>query len=188
MLEDDGGKSPVVLQFVCGSIAAYKGADVCSKLVQAGYEVTVAMSDAATKLVGPLTFAALTGRPVATNLFRQTDAVHVEHIHLADRADLVVVCPATANFLAKAAHGIADDLLSSTLLATCAPVLICPAMNVNMWQHPAVERNLQACRDLGYRFVEPESGYLACGWVGEGRLAPTEQITAAVARILAEAN
>lgn len=186
MPEHDGADRPVVLQFVSGSIAAYKGADVCSKLVQRGYDVTVAMSDAATKLVAPLTFAALTGRQVATDPYRQAGPVHVEHIGLADGADLVLACPATANFLAKAAHGLADDLLSSTLLATTAPVLICPAMNVNMWRNRAVQRNLEACRELGHHFVEPESGYLACGWVGEGRLAPTDVILEAVDRLLAD--
>ncbi len=172
---------------ICGSIAAYKGADLCSKLVQAGHEVTVVMTDAATKLVGPLTFAALTARPVATDATTTEAGVHVEHIGLADRAECLVVAPATANFLAKAAHGIADDVLTSALLAVTCPVLVAPAMNVRMWDHPAVRRNLAACRDLGYEIVEPGDGYLACGDWGAGRLAEPAAIAERVAAVLARA-
>lgn len=171
---------------MCGSIAAYKGADLCSKLVQAGHEVTVVMTRAAARLVGPLTFSALSGRKVAMDWTGSGEDLHVEHIDLADRADLLVVAPATANFLAKAAHGMADDMLSSTLLAVKCPVLVAPAMNVNMWEHAAVRRNLAACRDLGYEIVEPGEGWLACGWTGAGRLAEpaaiVERVTAALAR------
>lgn len=165
---------------MCGSIAAYKGADLCSKLVQAGYDVTVAMTDAAQRLVGPITFAALTGRPVAVDPYSERGGVHVEHIHLADRADVLVVAPATANFLGKAAHGIADDVLTSAYLAVRCPVIVAPAMNVHMWEHPAVRRNLAALRADGVRVVEPEAGFLACRDVGKGRLAPPEVILAQV--------
>lgn len=170
---------------VCGSIAAYKGADLCSKLVQAGYDVTVAMTDAAQKLVGPLTFAALTGRPVATDPYTTATGVHVEHIRLADHADVLVVAPATANFVGKAANGIADDVLTSAYLAVTCPVIVAPAMNVRMWNHRAVVRNLATLRSDGVEIVEPDAGFLACGDVGRGRLAPPETILARVAAALA---
>jgi phosphopantothenoylcysteine decarboxylase/phosphopantothenate--cysteine ligase len=171
---------------VCGSIAAYKGADLCSKLVQRGHDVTVVMTRAATKLVGPITFAALTGRNVATEPWDRDGDVHVEHIRLADVAEVLVVAPATANFLGKAANGIADDMLTSTLLAVTCPVVIAPAMNVRMWKHPAVARNLETVKSLGYEIVEPDAGFLACGDVGPGRLADPahilERVEAALAR------
>lgn len=171
---------PRVLLGICGSIAAYKGADLCSKLVQDGFDVTVAMTDAAQKLVGPLTFAALTGRPVATDPYTTATGVHVEHIRLADHADLLIVAPATANFLGKAANGIADDVLTSALLAVTGPVLIAPAMNVRMWNHPAVRRNLETVRGFGYEVVEPGEGFLACRDVGRGRMAEPGEILARV--------
>ena len=171
---------------VCGSIAAYKAADLCSKLVQRGHDVTVVMTRAATKLVGPITFAALTGKNVATEPWDREGDVHVEHIHLADTAEVFVVAPATANFLGKAANGIADDMLTSTLLAVTCPVLVAPAMNVRMWKHPAVVRNLDLVKRHGYEIVEPEAGFLACGDVGPGRLADPvailERVEAALAR------
>lgn len=174
-----------ILLGVCGSIAAYKGADLCSKLVQAGHDVTVCMTDAAQKLVGPLTFAALTGRPVATDPFTTAEGVHVEHIRLADHADLLVVAPATANFLGKAANGVADDVLTSAYLAVTCPVLVAPAMNVRMWNHPAVKRNLATLRGDGVEIVEPDEGFLACRDVGKGRLAAPETILARVDALLA---
>lgn len=170
---------------VCGSIAAYKAADLCSKLVQRGHDVTVVMTHAATKLVGPITFAALTGRNVATEPWDRDGDVHVEHIRLADRAEALIVAPATANFLGKAANGIADDMITSTLLAVTCPVLIAPAMNVRMWRHPAVARNLATCREMGYEIVEPGDGFLACGDVGPGRLAEPADILARVESALA---
>ena len=143
------------------------------------------MTHAATKLVGPITFAALTGRSVATEPWDRDGDVHVEHIRLADRAEVFVVAPATANFLGKAAHGIADDMLTSTLLAVTCPVLIAPAMNVRMWQHPAVVQNLATVRSYGYEIVEPGAGFLACGDVGPGRLAEPADILARVDAALA---
>ncbi|MCE9637173.1 MAG: phosphopantothenoylcysteine decarboxylase [Planctomycetes bacterium] len=175
---------PRVLLAICGSIAAYKGADLCSKLVQAGYDVTVCMTDAAQKLVGPLTFAALTGHPVATDPYTSEHDVRVEHIHLADLAQVMVIAPATANFLGKAANGIADDVVLSTLLAVTCPVIVAPAMNVRMWNHPAVARNLATVRGFGYEIVEPGDGFLACGDVGRGRMAEPSQIVARVAAAL----
>jgi len=143
------------------------------------------MTNAATKLVGPLTFAALTGKDVATEPWEREGDVNVEHIHLADIAEAFVVAPATANFLGKAANGIADDMLTSTLLAVTCPVLVAPAMNVRMWKHPAVARNLERCREIGYEIVEPEAGFLACGDVGPGRLADPAAILARVEAALA---
>jgi phosphopantothenoylcysteine decarboxylase/phosphopantothenate--cysteine ligase len=171
---------------VTGSIAAYKAADLCSKLVQAGHEVTVVMTRAATKLVGPLTFSALTGRPVAVDPWDKPEGVHVEHVRLADTAEAFVVAPATGNFIGKAACGIADDMLTSTLLAVTCPVLVAPAMNVRMWNHPVVQRNVRTLRELGYEIVEPEAGFLACGDVGPGRLADPAHILARVEAALAQ--
>jgi phosphopantothenoylcysteine synthetase/decarboxylase len=142
--------------------------------------VTVVMTRAATKLVGPITFAALTGKNVATEPWEREGDVHVEHIYLADQAEVLVVAPATANFLGKAANGIADDMLTSTLLAVTCPVLVAPAMNMRMWKHPAVVRNLGIVRDHGYEIVEPSAGFLACGDVGPGRLADPTDILARV--------
>ncbi len=169
---------------ICGSIAAYKGADLCSKLVQAGHDVTVVMTDAATKLVGPLTFAALSGRAVATDPYTGDEGMRIEHIGLADRAQILIVAPATANFLAKAAHGIADDVLLSSLLAMTCPVLVAPAMNVRMWEHRATQQNLARCRDLGYEIVAPGDGFLACGDVGTGRMAEPDAIMQRAAALL----
>jgi phosphopantothenoylcysteine decarboxylase/phosphopantothenate--cysteine ligase len=148
--------------------------------VQRGHDVTVIMTRAATKLVGPITFAALTGKNVATEPWDREGDVHVEHIHLADVAEAFVVAPATANFLGKAANGIADDMLTSTLLAVTCPVLVAPAMNVRMWRHPAVARNLELVKSHGYEIVEPGAGFLACGDVGPGRLADPSDILARV--------
>jgi phosphopantothenoylcysteine decarboxylase / phosphopantothenate---cysteine ligase len=174
--ESRRSESRRVVLGVCGSIAAYKAADLCSKLVQRGDDVSVIMTRAATQLVGPITFAALTGRNVATEPWDREGEVYVEHIDLADRAEVFVVAPATANFLAKAAVGIADDMLTSTLLAVTCPVVVAPAMNTRMWRHKATVRNVAAVRELGYVIVEPGSGFLACRDVGEGRLADTSQI------------
>ena len=142
------------------------------------------MTHAATKLVTPLTFSALSGRAVATDWTRDEGEFRIEHIDLADRTEALVVAPATANFLAKAAYGLADDMLSSTLLALHCPVVVAPAMNVNMWENPQVKRNLAAVRELGYDIVEPDEGYLACGWTGRGRLADTALIAARVEEAL----
>ncbi len=170
---------------VTGSIAAYKAAEVASRLVSAGHEVTAVMSRAAQELVGPATFRNLTGRHVYTDLWAPVG--QTEHIALTDRADLVVVAPATANCLAKLAHGLADDMVSTTMLAVRSPVLVCPAMNTRMWRHPAVQRNLEAVRAFGHHVLEPGAGRLACGHVGPGRLAEPEEIVAACARLLAGA-
>ncbi|MDA8334622.1 MAG: bifunctional phosphopantothenoylcysteine decarboxylase/phosphopantothenate--cysteine ligase CoaBC [Peptococcaceae bacterium] len=158
-----------VLVGVTGGIAAYKAAELVSLLVREGTVVRVVMTAAATRFVAPLTFASLSGNPVACDLFAPAAGVHA-HIDLAAAADLVVVAPATADFLAKAAAGLADDLLTTLLLACTRPVLLCPAMNTNMYRHPAVRENLARLARLGYHLMEPDAGRLACGTVGPGRL------------------
>ena len=168
-----------VMVGVCGGVAAYKAAELVRALQQRGCEVRVAMTRAAREFVQPLTFSALTGHKVLTGLWGgdATDdgivdeAGQIEHIAEAQWADVVVIAPATAHMLAKMAHGLADDFLSTMLLATKSPVVVAPAMNVNMWEHPATQANVETLRERGVRFVDPNAGYLACGMVGSGRLA-----------------
>ena len=158
---------------VTGGIAAYKTAALVSRLVQTGAGVTVVMTRSATELVGPKTFEALTGRAVGVEMF--ASSVH-PHIEMADQAELMCVAPATANFLAKAAWGLADDLLSTTMLSFAGPVVLAPAMNTRMWEKPAVKRNVQQLREDGVIFIDPEEGYLSCGARGPGRMASPESI------------
>jgi phosphopantothenoylcysteine decarboxylase/phosphopantothenate--cysteine ligase len=167
---------------VTGSIAAYKAAEVVSQLVQRSAGVTVVMTRSATQFVGPLTFQTLTRRRVMIDQFDLESVVDPTHISLTDEADLVVIAPATANFMGKAAHGIADDMLTSLLLAVTCPVLVAPAMNDRMWNHPAVQENVAILRKRGYKFVEPESGFLACGTYAKGRLANPVQIVEEIVR------
>lgn len=164
-------KNREILIGVTGGIAAYKTADLTSRLVQAGAAVTVAMTEAAKKFVGPTTFEALTNRPVYENLFEPVEHHQGEHIGLARRADLYLVAPATADFLAKAAHGHASDLVSTLILTVTCPVFIAPAMNTEMWNKASVQRNLQQLRMDGLNLIEPGSGWLSCGQVGAGRMA-----------------
>ena len=171
---------------VTGGIAAYKVATVVSSLVQKKAAVTVAMTDSATRLIGPPTFRGLTGRAVYTDLWAQEISADVEHISLAERADLVVVAPATANILAKMAAGIADDLVCTTLLAVEGPVLLAPAMNVRMWSNPATGHNVEILKQRGHILVGPESGWQACGHVGIGRMAEPQTIVRAIEEILAQ--
>ncbi|WP_432774337.1 bifunctional phosphopantothenoylcysteine decarboxylase/phosphopantothenate--cysteine ligase CoaBC [Brevibacillus gelatini] len=165
---------------VCGGIAAYKAAALTSKLTQAGAQVHVILTENAMKFVQPATFQALSHQPVYTDTFSEPDPHVISHIDLADKADLVLIAPATANVIGKIANGIADDMLTTMLLATKAPVMIAPAMNVNMYEHPAVAANMEKLASFDYRFVEPGVGLLACGWVGKGRLAEPEEIVEAV--------
>ena len=171
---------------VSGGIAAYKAAEILRLLQERGVRVQVVMTRAAQEFVRPLTFAALSGEKVIPDLFAKDDAGQanldsaIEHIGVAEAADALLVAPATADILAKFAHGIADDFLSTLFLATTAPVIVAPAMNVNMWNHAATQQNLETLRRRGVRIVEPGSGYLACGMVGAGRLAENETIVAAV--------
>lgn len=175
---------PTVLLGVTGSIAAFKALDLASRLRQGGVNVVAAMTGAACRLVGPASFESLTGNPVARDLFPQSRPQTIEHIALAELAEVVAVAPATANFLAKAANGLADDLLSTVVLATKAPKLVAPAMNVGMWDNPVVQRNLDALRAAGWLVVEPEEGFLACGASGAGRLARVERIQQAILELL----
>ncbi|MBN2294342.1 MAG: phosphopantothenoylcysteine decarboxylase [Pirellulales bacterium] len=162
---------------VTGGIAAFKTAALVSRLVQAGAGVTVIMTKSATELIGPKTFEALTGRPVGIGLFE--DSPH-PHIELGSNAELMCVAPATANLLAKAAHGLADDLLSTTLLAFDGPIIMAPAMNTRMWEKPAVQRNVKKLEEDGVLMVGPEEGYLSCGQYGGGRMASPEKIFEAI--------
>ena len=187
-----------VIVGVSGGIAAYKAAELVRALQRQAIEVHVVMTDAACRFVQPLTFAALTGHKVLTNLwddtgtgptaYGTTERNGIEHIAEAQWADALVVAPATANTLAKFAHGIADDFLSTLYLATAAPVLVAPAMNVNMWKHPATQSNLAILRDRGVHIVEPGTGELACGMVGAGRMAEPESIANAVLGALGRRN
>jgi len=161
-----------------GGIAAYKSAELARLLMQQGHEVQAVMTRAAEEFVRPLTFAALTGRKVLTDLFAIESAI--EHISVAQENDILAIAPATADLMAKMAHGLADDFLTTLYLAFTGPVVIAPAMNVNMWQHPATQANLETLRRRGHRIVEPDSGYLACGMTGPGRLADPEAIAAAI--------
>jgi phosphopantothenoylcysteine decarboxylase/phosphopantothenate--cysteine ligase len=163
---------------VGGGIAAYKSAELARMLMQQGHEVQAVMTAAAEEFVRPLTFAALTGRKVLTNLFAIESAI--EHISVAQEHELLAIAPATADLIAKMAHGLADDFLTTLCLAFTGPVVVAPAMNVNMWQHAATQANLETLRKRGYRMVEPGSGYLACGMTGPGRLAEPEEIVAAI--------
>lgn len=165
---------------VCGGIAAYKSAALVSHLVQDGARVTVVMTAAARNFVGAATFAALTGRPVAEKLFDEAAFPLGAHIELAERGDLLVVAPATAQFLATAAHGLADDLLATLYLAFRKPVLIAPAMNNDMWEHKAVQRNIAQLAADGVKIIPPESGWLSCRKQGPGRMAAPETIIAEI--------
>jgi phosphopantothenoylcysteine decarboxylase/phosphopantothenate--cysteine ligase len=175
---------------VSGGIAAYKAAELVRELQRQALEVHVVMTEAATRFVQPLTFAALSGHKVITGLWDWADTAQgdydssIEHIGEAQWTEALVVAPATANILAKFAHGIADDFLTTMYLATPAPVLVAPAMNVNMWEHPATQANLETLRQRGVRVIEPGSGELACGMVGAGRMAEPEAIADAVLNAL----
>jgi phosphopantothenoylcysteine decarboxylase / phosphopantothenate---cysteine ligase len=174
---------------VTGGVAAYKAAELVRRLQQEKLGVQVVMTRAAQEFVTPLTFAALTGEKVITDLFGEKQASAnlesaIEHIAVAQRIDLLVIAPATADIIGKLANGIADDFLTTLYLATKAPAIVAPAMNVNMWEHAATQKNLETLRARGVRIVEPDEGYLACGMVGPGRLAGIEAIASAVREAL----
>lgn len=169
---------------VTGGIAAYKAAALCSQLVKRGAEVRVVMTEAATRFITPLTFQSITKHPVAVDTFDEHDPSVIQHIHLADWADVFVVAPATADVIAKAACGLADDMLTTTLLATRAPVIVAPAMNVHMLANPIVQENIRRLRERGFVFVDPGEGPLACGYTGKGRLAEPDEIVEVVAAVL----
>ena len=170
---------------VSGGIGAYKAVEVCRGLQQRGHDVVAVMTRSATRFVGSVTFEAITRRPVITSQWRANMNADIEHIAIADQIALLLVAPCTANVIGKFANGIADDFLSTLYLATKAPVLLAPSMNINMLAHQAVQRNIEALVARGNRFVDPGEGYLACGWVGKGRLAEPAEIVAAAERVLA---
>ena len=178
-----GGKRIVL--GVTGGIAAYKAATVCSRLVQAGALVDVVMTEAAQKFISQLTFQALTHRPIYTDMFHIPDGENIPHIVLADSADLLLIAPATANTIGKVANGLADNLLSAIALATPAPKLMAPAMETDMWRHPATQRNVATLKGWGIEFIGPAAGRLASGAMGEGRLVEPDEIVAAAQMILA---
>ncbi|MCP5545577.1 MAG: phosphopantothenoylcysteine decarboxylase [Akkermansiaceae bacterium] len=170
---------------ISGSIAAYKAADLASQLVKSGHDVHSVLTRAGSEFITPLTLQTLTRNPVLITLEDEKQSWKPGHIDLADRADLFLAAPATANLIAEFAHGLAPDPLTSIYLALprTTPVLIAPAMNGKMWQHPATQRNVEILKQDGCRFIDPDTGDLACGYQGVGRLAPVEQILAAVAEI-----
>ena len=169
---------------VTGGIAAYKSAEIVSRLRHLGAHVHVIMTKNATEFVAPLTFRTLSANPVVTDTFAAPEYWNVEHVALAKLAEVFVVAPATANILAKMANGIADDMLSTTLLATKAPVLAAPAMNTGMWTAPATQENIRTLKARGVRFIGPDSGILACGDTGAGRMSEPEEIVNAIAKML----
>lgn len=169
---------------VTGCIAAYKAVEVMRGLQKRGAAVQVVMTSSATQFVAPLTFQAISGFPVISAMFAPTDDPEIKHIQIAQSIDLLVVAPATANTLAKFAHGIADDFLSTLYISTTSPVLVAPAMNVEMWAHPATQENVRRLRERGVHFVDPGEGYLACRTVGAGRLAEPEEIVSKAVEIV----
>lgn len=169
---------------VTGSIAAYKAAELVRLFRKRGWGVSVIMTAAATEFVTPLTFQTLSREPVGLGLFDEKDSWHPDHLSYAERADVLVIAPCTANVIAKLAHGLADDLLTCTALATQAPVVVAPAMNDGMWRHPATRENVGTLKRRGVRIVDVESGELACGVTGQGRLASVEAVMAAVDQVL----
>jgi phosphopantothenoylcysteine decarboxylase/phosphopantothenate--cysteine ligase len=176
-------KKSVVLG-ITGSIAAYKAADLASKLTQAGAKVEVVMTESATRFITPLSLRSITGRPVATSMWELTTEFSIEHVALAQAANIVVIAPATANIIAKLAAGMADDMLTCTVLATKAPVIIAPAMESNMLQNPVTQENLARLKARDFTIVEPGYGYLASGKTGRGRMADLEIIIGAIKQVL----
>ncbi|HEX4084939.1 MAG TPA: flavoprotein [Chthoniobacteraceae bacterium] len=174
----------VIVVGVTGSIAAYKAADMVSKLVKAGHEVHVVMTAAAKQFITPLTLQTLSRNPVLESVFDEKAGWRPGHIDLADRANLLLVAPATANTIAALAHGLANDALTEIALATEAPLLIAPAMNGKMWKHPATQANVALLESRGVHFIGPEAGILACGYEGLGRLWNTDEIVERAAMLL----
>jgi len=170
-----------ILLCVSGGIAAYKACALTSKLVQAGANVRVAMTASAEQFVGQATFQALSRNPVYTDVFEEHDPTKIAHIDVPDTSDLIVVAPATANMIAKLANGLADDFITTSILAATCPVIISPAMNVNMLDHPATRRNIETLKSYGYQIIEPGVGNLACGWIGGGRLPEPEDLLRIIA-------
>ena len=180
----DNEKPTTVLLGVSGGIACYKAVELVRSLVRDGFSVQVVMTRGAMEFITPLTFQTLSGRPVASETFDLTQESEIGHINLADSADIFVIAPATANVIGKIAAGIADDLLTTVLMATQAPVLIAPAMNTHMYENPILQENIRKLRRIGYHLLEPAEGYLACGYEGRGRLPAPEEILEAIRRLV----
>ena len=176
--KDSALKGREIIVAVCGGIAAYKVAEIVSALVQQGASVTVAMTPDAQKFVAPLTFQALSGRAVRTDTFDLVESSDPQHIALTERADIMLIAPATANIIAKIAHGLCDDIVSLMVNASACPVVFAPAMNNRMWENPITKENVAKLQSLGYRFIGPDSGWLACRNVGPGRMSEAKQIVA----------
>ena len=176
--------SPRCVFGVTGGIAAAKASLAASMLVKRGVDVHTIMTNAACEFVTPLTYRTITANPVTVDMFGAPDQWNVRHVSLAESADVFVIAPATANFIGKVASGIADDMLTTTVMATCAPVVIAPAMNTRMYTNPIVQRNISTLTSYGYRFIEPECGRLACGDIGQGRMAEPERIVEYVCHVL----
>lgn len=175
-----------ILLCVSGGIAVYKAVALVSKLSQAGFNVKVIMTESARNFVTPLSFQVMSKNDVYYDTFDEKDSSVIAHIDLADWADLIIVAPATANVIGKLANGIADDMVTTTLLAATCPVWLAPAMNVHMYDHPAVKRNIARLAEDGCSFIEPSEGFLACGYVGKGRLEEPEKITQIVVQFFKE--
>ncbi len=176
-----------ILLGVTGSIACYKACDIANDLTKKGNSVHVIMTEAGQKFVTPLTFMTLTKNKVGTDIFDESDPSRVEHISLATEADLMVICPATADFIAKAAHGIADDLLTAAYLAYVnKPVIVCPAMNTNMYENQATQDNIRILKERGVTIVEPKVDYLACGTTGKGALAGIDTIISCIETFISD--
>ena len=180
-MTDSEARTPRVLLAVTGGIAAYKTPELVRQLKREGYAVRCALTAAAAEFVSPLALQTVSGEAVRHALFDPAEEGQIDHIALADWADLVLVAPATAHSLARFAHGLADDLVSTLVLATRAPLLLAPAMNVNMWRHPATRANVAQLSERGALWVGPEAGELACGWEGEGRMSDPARIVERVA-------
>ena len=177
-------KGRTIVLGITGSIAAYKSADLCSRLTEAGAKVYPILTEAACRFIPPLTLQILSKSPALTDLWQESEHNHPNHIQIADSADLFLVAPASANCIALFAQGLASDLLTTVHLATRAPVLLAPAMNGKMYEHPATQANIQILVDRNYHFVDPESGLLACGYEGSGKLANVESILEKVKELL----
>lgn len=181
-------KGKQIVLGVCGGIAAYKAVELLRLLTKAGAEVSVVMTANASEFVTPLTFQTLSNNPVHTQMFDLYQEKEIGHISLADKADICVVVPATANIIGKLSGGIADDLLSTTLMATKAPIVLAPSMNVNMYESAVLQHNLQVLSQRGFHIIEPDDGYLACGWDGKGKLPAPEHILAWIERVATPAD
>ncbi len=181
-------KGKTVVLGITGSIAAYKAADIASKLTQSGIKVEVVMTEPATRFISPLTLRSITGRPVVTSMWELSSEFSIEHVALAEAADIVVIAPATASVIAHLAAGMADDMLTCTVLATKAPVIIAPAMNDNMLNNPVTQENIEKLKARGFIFIEPGYGHLASGKTGKGRLAEIDKILGTIRLVLARSG